>query len=64
VDAQLGIGPCRAIAGDWTIANGKSEIIRHQFLVYNGDFKEGTLNEAWQKYSGKSIGAALTQPTK
>jgi len=50
VDAQLGIGPCRAISGDWTIAKGKSETIRHQFVVYNGDFQKETLKEAWQKY--------------
>ena len=55
---------CRAITGDWTIAKGKSETIRHQFLVYCGEFKEGAIKEAWEKYSGKSIGAALTQPTK
>ncbi|MEI6536856.1 MAG: DUF6807 family protein, partial [Verrucomicrobiaceae bacterium] len=60
VDAQLGIGPCRAIAGDWTIAKGKSETIRHQFLVYCGDFKEGTINEAWQKYSGQKIAPVAT----
>ena len=53
VDGQLGIGPCRAISGDWTIAKGKSETIRHQFVVYNGDFKEETLKEAWQKYIGQ-----------
>ena len=64
VDAQLGIGPCRAIAGDWTIAKGKSETIRHQFLIYCGEFKDGTINEAWQKYGEKSIGAAIKQPTK
>ena len=64
VDAQLGIGPCRAITGDWTIAKGKSETIRHQFLVYSGDFKDGAINEVWKKYSEKSIGAALKQLNK
>jgi hypothetical protein len=61
VDAQLGVGPCRAITGDWTIAKGKSETIRHQFFIYCGEFKAGTINEAWEKYSEKSIGAALNQ---
>jgi lysophospholipase L1-like esterase len=60
VDAQLGIGPCRAIAGDWTIPKGKSEIIRHQFFVYTGDFKEETIKEAWQKYSDQKTAAAAT----
>lgn len=60
VDAQLGIGPCRAIAGDWTIAKGKSEIIRHQFVVYTGDFKEETIKQAWQKYSSQKTAAAAT----
>jgi|GEM_PF-432834 len=60
VDAQLGIGPCRAIAGDWTIPKGKSEVIRHQFVVYTGDFKEETIKEAWQKYSDQKTAAAAT----
>jgi len=60
VDAQLGIGPCRAIAGDWTVPKGKSEIIRHQFLVYTGDFKEETIKEAWQKYSDQKTAVAAT----
>lgn len=33
VDRQMGIGPSRAIAGDWSIPKGKSEIIRHQLVV-------------------------------
>ena len=64
VDGQLGIGPCRAIAGDWIIAKGKSETIRHQFVVYTGDFKEETINEAWQKYSGKMIVPVSTPPVQ
>jgi len=36
VDGQMGVGPCRAITGDWKIAKGKSETIRHQFFVYTG----------------------------
>ena len=64
VDGQLGIGPCRAIAGDWTIAKGKSETIRHQFVVYTGNFKEETINEAWQKYSGQKIVPVSTPPVQ
>lgn len=36
VDGQLGVGPCRAIHGDWTIDKGNTERIRYRLLVYTG----------------------------
>ncbi|MFM9091753.1 MAG: DUF6807 family protein, partial [Verrucomicrobiota bacterium] len=36
VDKQLGAGPSRALAGDWTIARGRAAICRHQRVVYAG----------------------------
>ena|GEM_PF-108779 len=62
VDGQMGIGPCRAIAGDWSIPKGKSETVRHQLVVYTGNVNEDALNESWQKYSGKKVGTASTPP--
>ncbi len=53
VDGQLGVGPCRAIAGDWTIAKGKTERMRHQFLVYTGNFNQ-TMDQAWENFSQTS----------
>lgn len=55
VDGQMGVGPCRAIAGDWTIAKGKSETIRHQFVVYTGKLDQEVLNQTWEKFSEKKV---------
>lgn len=52
VDGQLGIGPARSRSGDWSIAKGKSEIIRHQVVVYTGEFNDVQLTETWGNYSG------------
>lgn len=52
VDKQLGIGPARSRSGDWSIAKGKSEIIRHQVVVYTGEFNDVELTETWGDYSG------------
>ena len=54
VDGQMGVGPCRAIAGHWTIAKGKSETVRHQFLVYTGKLNDVAVLEAWKKYTGQN----------
>ena len=32
VDDQLGVGPARSRAGDWTIARNQTEVIRHRLL--------------------------------
>lgn len=52
VDGQLGIGPARSRSGDWSIAKGESEVIRHQVVVYTGAFNDVELTETWGKYSG------------
>jgi len=51
VDAMMGIGPSRAIAGDWHITKGEVETIRHQFLVYTGTLDARMLTAAWQEYA-------------
>ena len=34
IDGNMGVGPSRAILGDWNIPKGSMEIIRHRFIVY------------------------------
>ena len=53
VDKQLGAGPSRAIAGDWTVARGRAEIFRHQLVVYTGPLDDVGLMEAWKTYTGE-----------
>ena len=64
VDGQMGIGPSRAISGDWSIAKGKTETVRHQFVVYNGDVNDIALTEAWKAYTGQSGDSVLWQLAK
>ena len=40
VDGQFGVGPSRAIMGDWTIKQGTSESIKHQIVVYTGKLRD------------------------
>jgi putative membrane-bound dehydrogenase-like protein len=53
VDSQMGIGPSRAISGNWTLAKNKTEKVRHQFLVYTGNFNQ-TLDQDWENFSRTS----------
>lgn len=55
VDNQMGIGPCRAIAGDWRIARGSVETIRHQIVVYTGAYDGKDLSVLWQAYSDEIL---------
>ncbi len=54
VDGQMGVGPSRAILGDWQIAKGKSETVRHQLVVYTGALDDVALTEAWKAYTGEA----------
>ncbi len=54
VDGQMGVGPSRAISGDWQIAKGKSETVRHQFVIYTGALDDVALTEAWKAYTGEA----------
>lgn len=53
VDGQLGIGPCRAIEGDWYIKQGETEIIKHQIIAYTGNLNAEEMEKNWQAYVGK-----------
>lgn len=59
VDGQMGIGPSRAISGDWTIAKGKAETVRHQLVVYTGALNDLALTDAWKTYTGEGSDSVL-----
>ena len=59
VDGQLGIGPARARTGDWKIAKGQTETIRHQLVVYTGILNDVELTNTWSEFSGQNSTAAL-----
>ena len=52
VDGQMGVGPARSRMGDWKIPQGKTEVIRHQVVVYTGDLNDIELTENWRRYIG------------
>jgi putative membrane-bound dehydrogenase-like protein len=54
VDGQMGVGPSRAISGDWKIAKGKTETIRHQLVVYTGELNDLKMTESWKAYTGQT----------
>ncbi len=53
VDNQLGIGPAYTRDEDWTIAKGETEILKHEVVVYTGEFNDLTLTETWEVFAGK-----------
>ena len=59
VDGQLGIGPARARSGNWKIAQGDTEIIRHELVVYTGQLNDVELTNTWSEYSGQNSTYAL-----
>ena len=50
VDGQLGVGPSRAVMGDWKIKQGQPETIRHRLVAYTGDLNDLELTELWRSY--------------
>ena len=50
VDGQLGIGPCRAIEGDWSIPKGQTEVIKHQIVAYTGELDDIEMKATWKDY--------------
>lgn len=55
VDGQLGVGPVRARMGDWKIAKGQKETIRHQVVVFTGELDDVALTERWSEFSGQRM---------
>ena len=54
VDGQLGVGPCRAISGDWEIPSGQTEIIKHQLVAYTGALDDVAMRALWDDYIGSN----------
>jgi putative membrane-bound dehydrogenase-like protein len=59
VDGQLGVGSARSRDADWTIARGRAEVVRHQFVVYTGTLNDVEMTNAWAEFSGSSSTSAL-----
>lgn len=51
VDGQLGIGPTRAIGGDWQIQQGETATFEYQLVVYTGEFKKVKMERIWEDFS-------------
>ena len=52
VDGQLGVGPTRAITGDWHIAQDHTEIIKYQVVAYTGELDDVQMTALWNEYIG------------
>jgi putative membrane-bound dehydrogenase-like protein len=53
VDEQLGVGPVRVHDADWIMKKGDTETIKHQLVIYSGEFSDIQINNAWAKFAGK-----------
>src|SRR5215217_889412 len=53
VDEQLGVGPVRVHDADWLLKKGEMETIKHQLVIYTGEFSDIQINNAWAKFAGK-----------
>ena len=51
VDNELGVGPSRQILGDWSIQEGKSEVIRYRLIIYTGNFDNDVITRLWKEFS-------------
>ena len=54
IDGQFGVGPSRAIAGDWQIPEGHTEIIKHQLVAYTGTLDDVEMRALWDDYIGSN----------
>ena len=61
VDGQMGIGPVRARMGDWMIAKGQKEIIRHELFVFTGELDDVAVSQQWSAFSGQAMAFAQWQ---
>jgi putative membrane-bound dehydrogenase-like protein len=53
VDEQMGVGPVRAHDADWSIKKGETETVKHQLVIYTGEFNDIEMNNVWAKFAGK-----------
>ena len=54
VDGQFGVGPSRAISGDWKIDEGTRSTFKHRIVVHTGKLNDLKLTERWVDWSGNS----------
>ncbi len=59
VDGQFGVGTARARLSSWQLKKGQIEVIKHQLVIYTGEFNDVQVNEWWSAYSGQSMTYAL-----
>ena len=64
VDRQLGIGPSRAIAGDWHIEKEMTVLTKHRIVAYTGQLNDIEMTDLLKDYIGsgsssKFVNAAL-----
>jgi putative membrane-bound dehydrogenase-like protein len=55
----MGVGPARSRKGDWSIAKGDAEIIKHELVVYTGELNDVELTKTWGEFSGQNSTYAL-----
>ena len=53
IDEQLGVGPVRVHDADWMFKKGETEAIKHQLVIYTGEFNDIQINNTWAKFAGK-----------
>ena len=51
VDGQLGVGPCRAILGDWRLAGNSSVNFQHRLLVGCGKLDPSFTDQVWEQFA-------------
>ncbi|MEO6287798.1 MAG: PVC-type heme-binding CxxCH protein [Dyadobacter sp.] len=54
VDGQLGAGPARARKADWHIKKGETEVIKHELVIYSGEFSDVKLNKTFGEFIGNN----------
>ena len=52
VDDAFGVGPSRAIQGDWNITKGTTELIQHRILIFTNPMNGIELTEHWASWGG------------
>ncbi|XZE21513.1 PVC-type heme-binding CxxCH protein [Pirellulaceae bacterium SH449] len=61
VDGQFGLGTARSRMGDWSIPQGRREIIKHRFVIYTGEFSDVAVGKKWTEFSGQEVAYAHWQ---
>lgn len=59
VDDKFGVGPCRAIQGDWALGAGQDKTFLHRFVIYTGKLNEQDIANQWKGWSGQKNTAVM-----